>query len=117
VATETNLDFTLGEDWEIDFDLNDADGVNLDLTGATVAFRLARRGRTILTLESPGSDVGVDSPATLGTGLITVTPTDQSSAVPAVIAAVHEYEVRVTLADGRKTTQAFGSLNVARSLF
>lgn len=113
MTTETNLDdFTLGTTWEITFALNDADGNDLDLTGATVAFRLARNNVLALLFVSPGSDVSVDSPSQ-GQGTITVTPADQAHLVP----AVYTYELQATLSDGRVTTQARGAVTVHRSLF
>lgn len=112
MATETNLAFTLGDTWPIDFSMNDTDGSDLDLTGATVKFRLKHRGVLVLSLTTPGSDIAVDSPSG-GRGTITVASTEQAALVP----AVHEYEVRAYLADGRVTTQAFGALTLAKTLF
>ncbi len=114
MATETNLQFTLGETWVVDFALNDAAGADLDLTGATVAFRLFRRKVRVLQLTSAGSEIVLDasSPPT-GNGTLTVAPIDQAG----LVAAVYDYEVRATLADGSVTTQAFGALTLADTLF
>jgi hypothetical protein len=112
MAEETSLSFVLGETWVIDFALNDADGEDLDLSGATVAFRLSRNKVLALSLTSSSEDISVDSPAD-GNGTITVEPADQAGIVP----AVYEYEVRATLQDGSKTTQAYGSVEVRRTLF
>lgn len=112
MALETNLAFTLGADWEIDFSLNDAEGADLDLTGAVVKFRLSRRKVLALQVSTQGGDIAIDSPSD-GNGTITVSPDAQADLVP----AVYDYEVRAYLADSRVTTQAFGALTVAATLF
>jgi hypothetical protein len=112
MAAEQNLAFTLGETWEIDFALNDADGADLNLTGASVKFRLSRRGVLCFELTTDGDDVAVDSPSG-GLGSITVTPAAQG----ALYAAVFDYEVRAVLADGRVTTQDRGALTIEGTLF
>lgn len=112
MATESNLSVTLGATWEINFSFDDAAGNDLDLTGATVKFRVKRRGVLVLNLATPASEIGVNSPSG-GNGVITITPADQAGLVP----AVYEYEVRAILADLRVTTQAFGALTLAKTLF
>lgn len=114
MANEQNLTFVLGEDWEIAFALNDAAGADLDITGGEVAFRLSRRRVEAMLLTTAGSDISIESPS-IGLGSIAVTPPDQSAA--GIYAAVWDYEVRATLADGRVTTQAFGQITVEPSLF
>lgn len=112
MAAETNLEFLLGETWSIGFELNDAAGEDLDLTSATVKFRLFRNRVRQLAFSTPGAEISVDSPSN-GNGTIRIPPSAQVDLVP----AVYEYEVRVTLQDGQVSTQAFGALTLARSLF
>lgn len=109
MATETGLVFALGETWEVDFELNDAEGVDLNLSGATVTFELWRGKVLRLREDSAGGEVAVESPAG-GAGLLTVTPASQDAA--GIIAAVYEYKLWATLQDGRRTLQAFGPLTV-----
>jgi len=111
MAEETNVEFTLGEHWPFEVDLNDADGENLDLTGATITFRVTSRRGTVLI---DTADVTISTPEpTGGTGIVTVPP-DAQGECPA---GVHDYELRVTLGTGIVTTQAHGSLTAHPSLF
>lgn len=112
MSVETNLTFVLGETWEVDFDLNDDAGEDLDLTAGSVAFRLSRRGVLQFELTSSGDDVVVESPSN-GRGTITVPPEEQEG----IFAAVYSYEVRVTLFGGVVTTQNTGSVTVSATLF
>ena len=112
MATEANLEFVIGETWEIPFELNDAIGEDLDLTAGSVKFRLSRRGVLQFELTTLGSDIGIESPST-GNGTIVVEPSDQSALYPGVF----DFEIRAILSDGRVTTQAYGALTLLRSLF
>jgi len=112
MAEQTNLEYWLGETWEIDFSLNDAADADLDLNGALVKFRLSKDGVLVLELTTDGGDIVVESPPS-GNGTILVEPSAQTS----LFAAVYSYEVRAVLADSRVTTQVFGSLTVRGTLF
>jgi hypothetical protein len=111
MATEKNFEFTLGNTWEIDFELNDAAGEDLDVTGGEVEFILALDGEIVVRLSSADDEVDLDSPAG-GIGSVAVTPEDQSGLAP----ACYNYEVFVTLFDQRTTTQAFGKITALAGL-
>jgi hypothetical protein len=109
MASTESLKFYEGEDWFFSFTTADEDGEPLDLTGATVLFRLSRGGYEVLTKTA---DIGATSAAE-GLGTLIIEPADQSNIEP----QVYRYEIQVTLQDGSKTTQAAGALTVERSLF
>lgn len=115
MASEINLTLTLGDTWVIPFELNDAAGDNLDLTGGgQVKFRLSRRRVLFMELTTDGADIEVESPSN-GNGTITVTPEDQAAA--GLFAAVYQAEVRAIPLGGVVTTQAAGAITVEPSLF
>lgn len=112
MATEQNFGFQLGETWTISFELNDSVGDDIDLTGATITFALADFDGVVLSIDTDGDDVVIDSPAPVGMGVIVVEPDDQMNLEP----GSYNYELRAALGDGQITVQAFGKIIVGASL-
>lgn len=113
MATESNLNFRLGETWVIAITCEDAGGTPLALAGADVRFRLATPALSLVLDLAVGSGVSLGT----GAGMATITVTPAMQVAAGVTARLHSYEIRAELADGTVSDQAFGSLNVRASLF
>jgi hypothetical protein len=113
-TTREDLEYHYTNDWTASFTAEDYDGNAIDVTGATLRFRLATiAGTTVFTLtESDGLTI-----ASASDGLVTlrVTPAHQTNA--GVTASTrYLWEYRVTTSGGEVLTQAHGHLNVLPSL-
>jgi hypothetical protein len=97
--------FLKGENWPMDLTLQDAAGAALNLTGATIVFRLNNVALGTVTLTN----------AALGLAKINVTPAQQTAA--GIIEGSYKYEIRATLSDGTVTTQLWGAFEVLPTLF
>lgn len=116
MSTRVNLsdtNFHIGESITIEATCLDADGAPIDLTGATIAFRLASRTAHLLD-ATMGSGVSMLD-AKAGKCRIVISPAMQLAA--AVPPGDHLYELRVITAAGAVTTQAEGAISLADSLF
>jgi hypothetical protein len=114
MATPRDFEFYLNESWIINFELNDGDDVDLDLTGATISWKLTNNSGTNLMTRTIGDGFVVNNAAT-GLCSLTVTPTMQATA-GVVANSVYLWELRVTLTTGLISVQADGSLHVKPSL-
>lgn len=107
MALTTNLQFDLGESWQIDGTCNDTDGVTpLGLTGATISFYVRRRGDSQL-LISPSQVTTSITSAAAGKYRIRMSPAQQQAAGLTPQAAW--YLIRITLNDGTVTDQNDGA--------
>ena len=113
MATQAEIEFTLGETWKIALVCNDASGKALDLTGGNVEMRVASRTGKLLDL-AVGTGV-VITDAVNGKAFITVTPAMQTTAN--LIAGIFDWEARAILADGEVSDQAYGKITLLGSLF
>lgn len=113
MATRTNLEFTVGENWEVTQQCCDASGVPLNITGGTLHFRIATSAALLWDLSSPPDVIFTDAPT--GMALVSVTPAMQSA--KGIDAGVLVYESRVVLANGAVSDQNYGNLTVRCSLF
>ncbi len=99
MATRQNLQFTMGETWEIV--LNCADGYGNPFTPANVLFKI-EFGATTLELEAANSQIVING----SQAIIEVDPGQQAGLTP----GLYQYQVRAVKADGSISDQAFGSL-------
>lgn len=106
--------FHIGEDWKLVITARDGVGDVIDLTGATVQFRLATSSAAVITATN-GSGITVASPETSGVFTVDITPTMQTNASIAI--GDYRYECRVTTAGSLKTVQIRGTISVLPSLF
>lgn len=108
-----DLEFHLGENWIVDFEVNDGDDANIDITGATLEWRLALDGGTVMT-RTVGNGLTITAGPT-GLCTLSVTPSHQiSGAVQSRTS--YQWEFRVTTALGTVSVQALGALYVRPSL-
>lgn len=109
-AKHEPIKFYAGDTWEISGQLTDANGGKLDLTGATIAWKLDDFDgvKNILTL-GVGSGITIVDPPSDGNILIATTPDSTKD----LSSAVYRDELRVTLSDGTVTTQWAGAIIVS----
>lgn len=100
--------FYIGETWRIVGDVRDVNDEVLDLTGATVEFRMSSRGADY-DFSPTISD------AENGVWQLIVTPAQQTAAN--IVPDEYSFEVRVTWPSGLVSTQVIGNINIAHSLF
>ena len=116
MSTHTNLTdgvFHIGETITIDVTCLDADGAAINLTGATIVFRLASRTARLLDVNLAN---GVTiSDALAGKCRIVISPAMQLAA--SVPAGDHLYELKITTIGGVVSIQCEGNLSIADSLF
>ena len=113
MSAVVNLSFKLGETWSLDATCRDSLGSVINLTGATIKWRLSLNGAPALDC-SLGNGITIVSAAG-GECLITVTPAMQVAA--GLSAAFYQHQCRVTLADASVSDQFAGSFAVTPSLF
>jgi hypothetical protein len=112
----SNLAFKLGETWTLDFTAHDSLGNVINLSGATVRWRLAANNGSLLLDLAIGSGITLVNSGTNGEGLITITPAMQAAAN--ISASFCQHQCRVTLVDGVTASDQFaGSFQVQPSLF
>jgi hypothetical protein len=100
--------FYIGETWIISGYVRDANGVIVDLTGATVQLRITLGNSVIFDLTGT-----ILPPPTAGGYLFEITPAQQTG----LALTTYRYEVRATLADGTVTVQNVGEITVVPSKF
>jgi hypothetical protein len=113
MSTKKDLAFHLGETWGMDVTCSDADGNPIDLTGATVKWRLASKTAKIME-RAIGDGIVIDADPTTGRCKVDVTDTMQTTAAVAV--GVYRHELWVVQANGAISVQVVGAFNVAPSL-
>lgn len=113
MATKKNIQFHVGETWVMPFGLHNADNTVLDLTGASVQFRLML-GATILFDKAIGSGIALTDIVN-GEGTITITPAEQ---VAQGIGKnkTYKYELRATTPEF-VSVQCEGEFKTLASLF
>jgi hypothetical protein len=116
MSTHVNLSddtFHVGETLTIDVTCLDADGVPIDLTGASIVFRLASRSARLLDAVV-GAGVTITD-AAAGECRVIITPSMQS--IAGIPPGDHLYELRVTSSGGAVSIQAEGVFTLSDSLF
>lgn len=115
MSTQRDLAFHFGEHWNLNFEVKDGDGNAINITGATLQWRLVDKvGATTMT-RSVGDGLTV-TVGTLGTCALSVTPTHQTAAA-IVEEANYAYEFRVTTSGGVVSTNARGAFVVLPTVF
>jgi len=110
MSTAKNIQFHIGETWQIFFIAHNADNSVMDLTGASVFFRISAGSVPLITVDDA---IVVSDPVT-GSGVVTITPAMQVTA--AIGKKTYNYELKVVLADF-VSIQCIGTLQVLPSLF
>lgn len=114
-STQRDLQFTFGEHWRVDFEVKDGDGSVVNLTGATIQWRLVTPTGTTAMTRSVGDGLTVTN-ATSGFCNLSVTPAHQTTASIAE-EGNYSYEFRVTTSGGTVSTNARGALTVLPTVF
>jgi hypothetical protein len=116
MAIRHDLTFVKGKDFILNLTATDGDGSIIDITNATIKFRISSTaGTTVDTRQTGGSGIAVVT-GTLGTYTVTVTPTVQTSSSIAA-STTYKYEVEIEASSGTKYDQLYGYLKVEPSLF
>jgi hypothetical protein len=114
MSTYQDLQFHLGEDWSIDFECKDSSGTVINITAATIQWRLSTVSGTTVMTRSVSDGITITS-GSLGTCSLRVTPSHQTTG--SVAASTRYYwELKVTTSGGVASVQARGSLEVLPSL-
>jgi hypothetical protein len=109
-----DLEFHLGEHWNVNFEVNNGLGIDIDITSATLQWRLSTLSGTTVMTRTVSDGLTITTAAT-GLCALSVTPTMQTNA--SVAAGRYKWEFRVTTTGGTITVQARGNLNVLPSLY
>jgi len=115
MSAEANVCWKVGETWRIDATMHDSLNAPLDLTGATVFWRLTNSRGVILQTLSIGSGIVLVNGGIDGECIITTTPAMQSSM--GIVPGVYPHEAQVILPDGTYTDQFAGFIQASSSLF
>ena len=100
--------FYIGETWTISGHVRDANGIIVDLTGATIQLRVTLGNSVIFDLTGV-----VIPPPTAGAYTFEITPDQQTG----LALTTYRYEVRAQLADGTISVQNVGEITVVPSKF
>ena len=100
--------FYIGETWVISGYVRDANGIIVDLTGATIQLRMTLGNSLIFDLTGT-----ILTPPTAGGYQFEITPDQQAN----LVVTTYRYEVRATLADGTISVQNVGEITVIPSKF
>lgn len=115
MAAEANVRWKVGETWRIDATMHDSLGAPLNLTGATVQWRLSNSSGVILQTLTVGSGIVLVNGGVDGECIITTTPAMQAAL--GIIPGVYPHEAQVILPDGTYTDQFAGFIQAIPSLF
>jgi hypothetical protein len=109
-----DLEFHLGEHWNVNFEVNDGNGSDIDITSATLQWRMSTQAGVTVMTRTVSDGLTITTAAT-GLCALSVSPTHQTNA--SVTAGRYKWEFRVTTAAGTITVQVRGNINVLPSLF
>lgn len=114
-----DMEYVAGENWQAAFTTLDGQGGVIDITGATIQFRVSTVAATPVAVmtRTVGDGISITSAAS-GTFSLNITASMQSTNNPTAIieGARYLYNTRVTTSGGTVYDQARGHLNVATSL-
>jgi hypothetical protein len=100
--------FYIGETWVISGYVRDANGVIVNLTGATIQLRVTLGNSVIFDLVGT-----ILQPPTTGAYQFEITPDQQTG----LVLTTYRYEVRAVLADGAISVQNVGEITIIPSKF
>lgn len=115
MSTKHDLEFHYKEHWPIDFEVLDGDGDAIDITAATLQWRMVNAAGTTVMTRTAGDGLTVTS-GSAGLCTLLVTPTHQTDASVAQ-STRYQWEFKVTTSGGTSSVQARGELVVLPSLF
>jgi hypothetical protein len=107
MTTITAIEFHKGETWVINFTAKDAAGAALNITGATIQWKLGAHEANIANGEIAITD------APNGVCVVTVPPASQTALAP----GLYTQECKVTLASGVVSTQVAGAFELKGTMF
>lgn len=114
MSTIQDFEFHKGEDWIVAFEINDGLGEDIDISGATINFRVSTLAGTTLMTRTEADGFSIESGAT---GLCTLRVTSAHQTTGGITASTrYQWELRVTTQGGLITVQGRGHLNVLPSL-
>jgi hypothetical protein len=111
----TNVTFDKGETWTLDPTMHDSAGLPLNISAATVTWKLVKVDDTPITTLSIGSGITLVNGGNGGECLIVLTPAQQISL--GIVPGFYQHEAQVVLADGTVTDQFYGFVQVLDTLF
>lgn len=114
-STKRDLEFTFGEHWNVDWEVKDGVGTAINLTGATIQWRLVTDTGVTAMTRTVGDGITVTN-ATSGFCSLAVSPAHQTTAT-IVEEGNYAYEFRVTTSGGTVSTNASGALVVRPTVF
>ena len=114
MSTKIDLELTYGAHWSLDMTCKDHDGDAINLTGATLNFRMKSGSTTVMT-RTNGDGCAI-SVAASGTCVVTVTPTHQSTA-SLTAGKTYKYEFQVIDSGSVYYSIFHGNLHVRETLF
>jgi hypothetical protein len=100
--------FYIGETWVIAGYVRDANGIIVDLTGATIQLRITLGNSVIFDLVA-----AILPPPSAGAYAFEIAPAQQTN----LEVTTYRYEVRATLSDGTISVQNVGEITVIPSKF
>ncbi len=107
-ATHPTFALMAGDSWRFDASLHDNSGKPLDLTSASILWRLYQGGKTIIELTNGNGITVTDAPNGLCTIMVTAAQT------AALTPGTYSDQVQATLASGFACTQAVGPVLVSK---
>lgn len=114
MSTKLDLEFHSGEHWRLDLECLDYDGDPINLTSATLNFRLKSGSTTVMTrTNGDGCSITV---AASGTCVVNVTPAHQTTA-SITAGKTYKYEFQVIDQNSTYYTVFHGNLKVKETLF
>lgn len=114
MTVQIDLEFHLGENWIIQYEVNDGVGNNINLIGGSVEWALATLNSAPLITLTVGDGITLTN-ALEGKCTVSVTPAHQSTA-GITAGTTYRYELRVITAAGTISVQGKGVIAVLPSL-
>lgn len=114
MTVQIDLEFHLGENWIIQYECNDGNGNDINLTGATLEWALATLNSVPVMTRAIGDGITLTKPLE-GDCTLSVTPIHQTAA-GVTASTSYRYELRLITSAGTISVQAKGVIAVLPSL-
>jgi hypothetical protein len=115
MSVQLDLEFHYGENWIIQYECNDGNGNDINLTGAALEWGMATLNGSPVMTRIIGDGLTLTN-ALEGEVTLSVTPFHQSDA-GITESTSYRYEFRVTTAAGTVAVQAKGMIAVLPSMY